>query len=472
MKALLIWTLLFIGGVASAQSSVVLHRSIAYPTDSSTLSLWQSQSVKTLQVSPAPTDRAVVLSGVTGGFEQGITQEPSVFWNPTASNWGMIYAGNTAVGYATASNPQGPWTRQGQVLGGGTGGFTGNVTHARALVIGTTIYVTFPDQSNNEFRITSATLPAAGAAPVFSTNSVVFAPNTSELGIVSGNLGNSKILLVGSTYYLFWEALISSNGYQMGVAVGSSLSGTYTMQAFPLPTLWSAYRTSVDGYPQDIPGGPMPFYENGTFVLYYHTGGEAITTDIYRATSTDAVNWTIDNNGQPWLNRQLPQEVSQVGDINLAEGPAGDYYAFWTATNNVAATAGAASSTNIVYSPVIEPIYRWESATNQWVPLLAIPKTTPQEFNFLGAEYDAAVTINNHELAVFDPNSAGGSLTPTLPYADVGARAKVCNGSTTGAYAVTATAQSGDTIIAAAPALANGKCALFYSLKENYWLWQ
>lgn len=426
----------------------------------------QSSSVMTLQVSSALADRATVLSGVSGGFELGIAQEPSVFWNPTAGNWGMVYTGNNAVGYATAPSITGPFTRRGQILGGGVGGVSAGVSHVRAIVVGGLIYITYPNFATNTFMITNgAPMPSGTSAPVFTSNSALL--TVSSYGVTSGLMGNSKIIQVGSTYYLFWEAFqTSTNGWQMGVATNTSLTGAYTEQLYPITTLRPASPTAV----VTTPGGPDPFYENGTFVMYYHAGIAGNTTKIYRAFSTSPTTdaWAIDNNGQPWLDRELPNEVSQVADIDIVPTTNG-YYAFWEGVNNAQSTAAVAGAEQINSAPLQEPLYSYEPNSGRWLQMLGVPKTTPQEFDYNGSPYTASFTIANHEFAMFDPNTAASNLTATLPYADYGARARVCNSSYTGTYSVLVAAQSGDGIIAGSPALAPGECATFYASIVNNW---
>jgi hypothetical protein len=437
--------------------------SVTAPSSPYSGQIWRSQSVSTLQISSAYADRKNLLTGAAGGFENGFAQEPSVFWNPTAGNWGMVYGGSIGLGYATASSPDGPWTKRGKILGGGTGGFASVTTHARAMVFGGLIYIVFPDFANNTFRITDgAAMPTGTNVPTFTSSSVIFSPNVGGLGITSTLLGNSRIVLAGSTYYLFWEAFKTGVGWQIGTATSSTLSGTYTVGTYPLTTLRPSGVLTANAC-----GGPLAFYENGTYVLYYHAGGGP-STKIYRATSTTATDdWVIDNNGQPWLDRQLPNEISQVADINIVQGPYGAYYAFWDAINNNAgAPVGA-----INYAPIFTPVYVYDGTASRWTQIGGLPKTTPPEFDFLtaGTLRTASATLANHELGVFDPNTAAANLTATLPYADVGSRVMVVNASYTGSYTVTAAAQSGDSITTGAMTLSPGQFVEYRCFLVNNW---
>lgn len=439
--------------------------SVQPPADPTSGSLWLSQSVRTLQVSDAAADRTTLLTGVAGGFENGFAQEPSVFWNPAADNWGMVYCGTSGIGYATAPNPAGPWTRRGKILGGGTGGFASVVSHARAFVVDDLLYLCFPDFGNNEFRITNgAALPTGTNAPVFTGNSVIFAPDIGDLGITANLLGNSKVLAVDeSTFVLFWEAFETGVGWQMGTATCDTVDGTYTLGTFPLTTL-----RPIDAEENAV-GGPMPFYEDGEFVLYYHGGGGP-STRIYRAFSAGTGDtWTIDNGGMPWLDKRLPNEVAQVADINIVASPSGAFYAFWDAINNNTGMSVGAGAIN--FAPVLLPLYLYDEPADNWAKVQAIPKTTPAEFDFrnLGSMYKADADVQNHELAVFDPQTADEDLVATLPFADVGARVRVANGSYAGSKVVTVAVQDGDVITAGAPTLGPGQVVTFYCFLPNNW---
>lgn len=448
-----------------ASSNILLPQPLALSGATGTI---QSSSLMTLQVSSAAADRYTALTGVAGGFEGGIAQEPSTFWNPVAGNWGMVYTGSTGVGYATAPSWRGPWTRQGKILGGGTGGFSGNVTHVRAFISGGLIYICFPNFGTNTFMITNgAAMPAANAAPVFTSNSSLL--YVGALGITSGLLGNSNIVQAGSTYYLYWEAFQTGVGWQMGVATSSTMSGTYTEQLFPITSL----RPATTSEYATTPGGPRPFYENGTFVMYYHAGPNTSgSSNIYRAFSTTPTtdSWTIDNNGAPWINRQLPNETSQVADIDVTIGPSGGYYAFWSAVNNNMDTQQLAGASSINGTAVIEPLYGWESGGSLWRPLLTLPDTSPPEFEWNGTLYTANTTLGNNQMGAFDPNAASSNLIATLPYADTFSRVRVCNGSYIGSYTVSVAAQSGDAITAGSPTLGDGECATFRASTVNIWM--
>jgi len=432
------------------------------PTTPAAGALWLSGSVRTLQVSSALADRTTMLTGAAGGFENGFCQEPSVFYNSTAGNWGMVYGGTTGLGYATASSPTGPWTKRGKILGGGTGGFAGSVSHSRAVIVNGLLYITFPDFTNSRFMITNGVaFPSGTSAPVFTSNSVIFTPNTGGLGITATLMGNSRIVLAGSTWYLFWEAFKTGVGWQIGTATSTTFNGTYTVGTYPLTTLQTVSATA------NACGGPMPLYENGAFVLYYHSGGGP-STKIYRAFSTDATNnWTIDNNGQPWLDMKLPNEVSQVADINIVSDGNGAYYAYWDAiNNNTNVGAGAING-----APVILPTYVYDSTSSSWTQMGGMPKTQPNEFNYLltGSRYTTSVSIANQELAVFDPQTAAANLTATLPYADIGSRCRIVNASASGTFTVTVAAQATDALTQAAPTIGVGQYVDYYCWLPNNW---
>ncbi len=424
------------------------YRGVNPPTNPSVNTEWQSQSVKTLQISDSPTDRVTLITGFGSGIEGVIIQEPKVFYNSVLGNYGMYASTNTCQIYLTAPSPQGPWTKFGatyvngiqttvatSVLGAGVGGFAGTAIHAHKYIEGTTIYMCFPDNTNTVFKVATASL---SAPQTFTTVQTIFTVPASASPLAN-NLGNCRINKLNGVYYLFYDYFISAQGFQQGVATSATVIGTYTSIASVMESLWPTYRSGTIGFGGSSGGDLQAFYENGTYVGYSHWGN-TLTSNIYRHFSNDLVTWTADTYGRPWLRTVLPNEISQVADIELFQDQGENYWAYWTQYQNVGAIA------SIGISPCIEPVYIWSGV--DWVPKMKIPSCAEPYPITTYNIYNASRTVLNKEKAVFQ--TSGGALNSTLPFADAGNFCEVVNYGPTGVNLITLVPQSGDSIAAAA----------------------
>lgn len=269
--------------------------------------------------------RKVVLSP-TLSWEQGCVQEPSVWYYGGA--WHMTYTGgwgNAGIGYATAPNPQGPWTKNPTpVLGLGYGGMALNVSAHMEFCEDGTVYSYYPSQPGGGdlmVATASATSPAS-----FTTQGVALMHTSAVAAIV-----NSHLYRRGpGDYVLTFEskAVTAWPQWQIGYATGTSPLGPFTVQTFPLPTLSRGDSTAMYG-------GPWITKQDDLWVLYYHASKtQNLPTDIYRATSPDLVTWSP--TAVPLIRRTLAVEVDQVADFTMAANPSGGpRYAFWSAQDNV-----------------------------------------------------------------------------------------------------------------------------------------
>jgi hypothetical protein len=270
-----------------------------------------------------PAARRVVLSASLP-WEAGSVQEPAVWFHNGA--WHMYYTGgwnSAAIGYATAPNPQGPWTKtRGPVLGAGAAGVAAPTAHHSVYVEAGTIHLLYPSAIDGGNLMVAT---AAAAAPtVLTPRGIAMSAGGPVVGIT-----NTDVFKRGEgDYVLMFDGRGTSGPvWQTGVATGTSPLGPFTLGRFSLPTLSRGDGTAIYG-------GPQLRRQGSTWVLFYHASTTStLPTDIYRATSTDLVNWTQDP--KVFVRRTLPVEVDQSADLCMAANPdGGPSYAFWDGMDN------------------------------------------------------------------------------------------------------------------------------------------
>ena len=143
--------------------------------------------------------------------------------------------------------------------------------------------------------------------------------------------GNSEIWQEGSTYYMLQEARVASQ-WQTYLLTSASLTTGWSFLngGNPLTSLMPGVGYNYGG-PMLAGGGPI----GGTYHLYYHAGSGS-TSDIYHATSTDRINWTIQNGGSPIVTHSgSTPETDQVADpdVHLLNGT---WYMWLAAVDNTA----------------------------------------------------------------------------------------------------------------------------------------
>lgn len=267
--------------------------------------------------SPERTGGRQIILSPTNAWEGVELAEPNVWYvSPT---WHMIYRGgaNGRVGYATASSPLGTWTRSGAdpIIGGGFGGIAGNVYQPSIYREGGTLYVYF--NSANDLRVSS------GPDALNLTLETADAFSLPQGGF--STLGNTHVFKDGSTYHLIAE--VSSDS-------GATWALVHATATSPLgPFTYQATCTGFTGLVSK--DGPFVVREGGEWVMWFHGSLSGnLPSFIYRATSTDLVNWTmLDTSTSPRLMNVLDVEVDQVGDIHLVSD-ATNIYGFWGGHDN------------------------------------------------------------------------------------------------------------------------------------------
>jgi hypothetical protein len=216
------------------------------------------------------------------GISFNSEQEPSV-WVDSNGLINMLYSGGTSnhTGWATASNPMGPWTKYANnpVIGGGA--LTQNDAMRNTVMYQNGLLYVYFAQEDANLYVASGTDPAhltLNPSPIFSAQGSI------------KTLENSAVVLgPNATYYLFFEGLYNSTGlWQLGVATSSSPLGPFTLVpgSFPLTSLQVATGSATDG--------PWVEWTGSKFRMVYHAAAYAnnnVPSQIYTAESTDGINW-------------------------------------------------------------------------------------------------------------------------------------------------------------------------------------
>lgn len=263
-------------------------------------------------------DRSIVLHP-TQSWEESAVQEPSIYWD--GSQWVLVYSGGWSterVGWATAPNIDGPWTKHGKITA------LDGVTTGRSSLLyeGGVLYVYY-----------NATGTGLGVMHGADPTSLGSAATALAIPAGSTDVQNSCVIKDGPTYRMIFESKETASGkWKLGYATASSPAGPFTVNTWPLTTL-----PPVSG---GNSGGPSLVKVGSTYVLWFHAGptGSALPTDIYSATSTDCITWTT--NPTPVI-RRAPFD-DQAADPFLVTDPAtSTIYCFWAGLNNSGATGVA-----------------------------------------------------------------------------------------------------------------------------------
>lgn len=272
---------------------------------------------------------AVLLPAV--GWEGPGILEPTVIY-AGAADWRMWYRGGgihqevgAQIGYATSADGI-TWARSGSnpILGQGIGG-EANLTIAPSVcMFGSTYYIYYSE-------ITTGKLKVAYSADGITSLTVA----DTGLALPSGSpyFGNNSVWLEGSTYYALVEAYITAAAlWKTYLASSSSATSgwTYLNSGNPLTSL------SVGGGF----GGPDNHHTiNGLDHVWYHaaTSGNK-PSDLYRAHSSDRINWTVVRPAPALTHLGSAYEVDQVADPCVLE-VSGASYLYYDADDNATGIA-------------------------------------------------------------------------------------------------------------------------------------
>lgn len=214
----------------------------------------------------------------------------------------MLYSGGTsnARGWATASNPLGPWTKYTNNPVIGEGALTKGIALRNSVLYQNNIlYVYYAGEDGNLYC-------ASGADPVHL--SLASKPIFTIQGNISSLENTSVVKGPTGLYYLFFEGAFNSGTWQLGVATATSPCGNFKLLEFPLTTLQVAPGAATDG--------PWVEWTGSKFRMVYHAtpiANAQVPSNIYTAESKDGINWnwpSVKTDGIPAPIRSPYQELN------------------------------------------------------------------------------------------------------------------------------------------------------------------
>lgn len=428
------------------------------PAEFGPKTLWVDTSLSGSRF-PAHPGRTYVVSDGGAGVP---TQEPNVYvYN------GVIYllvnrSGNLWL--LTATNPRGPWSAPVQVMGGGIGGEASGVIHPSLFVEDNKIWVYYIVTTvATAVKVATATMAAVAATPTtaFGGQATVF---QKAGGVVPGlsQFGNFAAIKIGSTYRLYIEAQgTNTDSWQTFAAECATPNGTFVGRCGILASLdpaatfgvsrdqpWPANSSSLQflGYRSTWSAAPI-FYEAGQYVTLYHAGPYGSNdggpqSDLYRATSPDGLNWSIDLWSYPFASRQDHRfELDQLADpypVNIG----GIWWLFYTAANNP-------NNRFVVKACPLSPTMTMSDGYGT-IELDQTPPPVVQRGLIRRARVnDNTTALQPFDDFVFDPGAGTSALV--LPSLGVGGRIAVQNISATSTGCLSLTAPAGNTLLGSSP---------------------
>ncbi len=248
-------------------------------------------------------------------WEGAALEEPSVIYE--SSTWKMWYTGgwlSSAMGYATCtSDPTvaANWTKYASnpVLGQGGSSVSGYVSGNNVTKIGSTYYAYYYDtDGGGNLKVSTSSDGISWGTPTTAIASNAVAWMTGWANSYAWNEG-------GSTWKMLVEGRSTTSGSPWRIAYATSTDGlSWTIVGSgPLTSLILNGGTQCGG-PWLLNGGQKI---NGLYHLVYHAGTGNFT-DIYRAYSSDAQNWTIVPN---WILQHNggTYETEQAADPSMIE---------------------------------------------------------------------------------------------------------------------------------------------------------
>lgn len=332
-----------------AQSWLVYGRIPLTPTPAQTAVLCGNPFPQVFVQNPTPI--LVAATNYEGG-RNGAVVEPNVIIGPDGLLH-MTYTGNAfyinngveTICLATASDPAGPWTRHGPIIGGGACGDPNAAGQSSQLHIGNEYRIYFSDEAHKwVYYATSTdgynyTLVGYPGSPVMKTAD--FQPPCTGAG---GELDGMGIFTDGSGNY--WSiAEIKANecpvdlSYALWLCKGNSNATSFTMaSSVNLESLAYYNGKPILGIDNLAQGGRATVLYNGVYYTFYGVG---YPTNIYGAESYDLYNWYVFS-ANPLIFYTSHtfglESCNQVCDVSFVEYK-GNCYLFYDGTDNKHGTA-------------------------------------------------------------------------------------------------------------------------------------
>jgi len=240
-----------------------------------------------------------------GGSVAAAAQEPNVMIEGGIFKmWYTESAGAATPHLSYATSTDGiHWTQYSgnPALGNGGSGYSGRAEHTSVIKIGSTYYCYFANDNNGDLLLSTSTNGTSWSTPT------IVIPQHDQAWSQGWN--NSYVWQEGGTWHMLVEGMNGGNLFLITLATSSDgLSWTFDSHHF-LPSLQPRGNGTT--------GGPWLEKLGSIYHLWYHgsSNGDNTPTDIYHATSTDLVNWTIQNNGNPIITHSgSGDEIDQVAD--------------------------------------------------------------------------------------------------------------------------------------------------------------
>lgn len=268
----------------------------------------------------------------TQSWEETSVQEPNTL-SDGAGGWIAWckggWASGGATGYYTSADGI-TWTHYASnpVLGRGGSSVADTLSQPGIIKSGSTFYLYVNDPADVPSNDPFVYLGTDGLAWTIGNGGVHYAVDPGTFT----SWGNRTTWIEGATWYQLLEA--RQGGIWKVFLLTSSDGESYTFLngSNPLTSLQPAGGYNYGG-PMLAGGGAI----DGTYHLYYHSGSGS-TSDIYHATSTDRINWTITNGGSPILTHTgTGWEIDQIADpdVHLYQGT---WYMWFAAVDNTGET--------------------------------------------------------------------------------------------------------------------------------------
>lgn len=434
------------------------------------VTLWLSTALADARIPAHPGETSVVIDNGSS------VQEPNV-WEYQGVVHALVNEGGVQVLY-TAPAPDGPFTSQGTVLGGGQGGEASGAVHAGLYTEGSTPYLFYTQTGATTCWLATASM----AAPkVWTKQGAVlqksngFLAGLSQFGNFSAHRtfdGRFRLLAEG-----VWgggkDSWISTLFEGAGPQAGGAFTNIGLLHSLDVGQVYGvtappkATSGQLEGYLYNYSCGPVTL-ENGQYVQIYHAGPVSTTegfagTDIYRATSRDGKVWTPDLGGYPLHARtDIRWEIDQCADpYHVRIG--GVWWIYWTAASNrngrFVIKAAAMQPTLKIYDG-----YKWRPVSGM------APDSAGQNRNLrhrarMTWYYDQPV-LPFDDLAI-DPKATLNQTVP-MPPASIGTEVRYAHvGDASGTFIPTPLA--GDAVLGSNPAVTTGQMVRYKCYKQGYW---
>ena len=274
-------------------------------------------------------------------------QEPSVINDGTLLR--MYYGGSFPEGLCLATCPvasdptvPGNWTKNAgnPILGNGGSGLATGAYHTNVVLIAGTYYCYYAKNNNTDDLMVATSTDGIS----WGTPAQAIAKN--QAAWITGWANSFVWNEGGSTWKMLVEGSPTS-GPAWTINYATSTDGlTWTVQGSgPLTSLIPPGGTSYSG-PWLLNGGQKT---NGLYQLYYHAGLTTTTTEVFRATSTDAANWTVI--GVQITHDGTQYETQQAADPSVITIGATSYLFYSGVNNGDVSQPHPASYINVATAP-------------------------------------------------------------------------------------------------------------------------